>query len=116
MSKRNSRGGKSRQRMLSERTTPAQDGYVTVDNTRTFLTHGAFLETMINPEPVYGIVRIDLDGEWSQRVTELPDEPVLMLRSGAAREIGQALLDGADAADRDAAKWRETHGDTTDAP
>lgn len=105
------RGGKSRQQVVAERTSPARDGFVAVDKTRCFLVEGAFMETMIHPgPPPEGIVRVDLTGLWSRRVRQLPDEPVLELAATTAREIGQALLEGADAAERDAAEWIRRHG------
>lgn len=108
---RRGRGGKQKQELVAERTSPARDGFVRVDKTKTFLVEGAFMETMIHPgPPPEGLVRLDLSGYWSKRVRQLPDEPVLELAASTAREIGQALLEGADAAERDAAEWVRRHG------
>lgn len=102
-------GGKGRQRIVAERTSTAEAGFVHVDQTRTFLTEGVFAETMIDTcEDPVGLVRLDLHGRWSKRVERLPDDPVLQLNAEFARELGQILLEAADAADRDADRWRET--------
>lgn len=102
-----SRGrGKSRQRLRAERTTHATGALVHVDMTRTYLYSGAFMETMVNPEPIEGMVRLDLHGQWSKHVVDLPRDPVLTMSADSARELGQLLLGAADAADRDAARWK----------
>lgn len=101
--------GKRRQQVRAGRTTPAQGGFVRLDQTRTFLYSGAFVETMVQPDPIEGLVRLDMSGRWSQRVERLPDEPVLMMRTVAARELAHLLLEAADAADKDAERWKAAH-------
>jgi hypothetical protein len=87
----------------AERTTPAADGMVQIDSTRTFNVHGAYTESMVGlrtgggPTPV---VRADLTGKW-YRGGE--DKPVLLMCPDTAREWGQALIEAAAAAEHDVA-------------
>ncbi len=94
--------------MRAERTTPAANGAVEVDDTRTFLVFGAFTETMVglalghNPE---AIVRADLTGKWNHGAH---DKPVLMMRPELAREWAGLLLVAADAAEGDLERYLTT--------
>ena len=89
----------------AERTTPTVDGMVQIDETRTFNVAGVFTESGVGirrhdgPTPV---VRADLTGKW-YRGSE--DKPVLLMAPEIAREWGQALIEAADASERDVALY-----------
>lgn len=96
-------------RQRAERTTPAKAHFVEVDNSRTFLVFGAFVESQLGltlgQEP-RALVRCDLTGKWNKGAK---DEPVLMMDPGLAREFGQYLTECADAADRDLVTYLGGH-------
>ncbi len=89
----------------SKRTTPAKAHFVEVDDTRTFLVFGAFVESMLGaslghePRP---LVRCDLTGKWNHGAE---DKPVLMLSPEVAREWATIMLEAADAAERDVSTY-----------
>ncbi|MCA1571969.1 MAG: hypothetical protein LC798_16990 [Chloroflexi bacterium] len=85
------------------RTTPAADGLIAIDETRTYQVHGAFTESMVGVRKDGAgipLVRADLTGKWWRGAD---DTPVLMMSPTTAREWGALLIEGAGAAERDVA-------------
>jgi hypothetical protein len=92
----------------AERTTPATAGFVDVDPTRTFLVFGAFTESMVGlaaGEAPRALVRADLTGKWNHGAE---DKPVLIVGPQTAREWGETLIEAADAAEADLARFLRT--------
>lgn len=92
----------------AERTTPAAGRFVEVDDTRTFLVFGVFMETMVGMalgKDPRALVRLDLKGKWNHGAE---DKPVLILNPVLARELAGLLTEGADAADGDLARYLRT--------
>lgn len=86
-------------------TTPVRNGFVEIDDSRTFLVFGAHTESMVGVtlgEAPQGLVRADLTGKWNRGAK---DRPVLVMRPETAREWAEALLLCADAAEADLAAY-----------
>lgn len=90
------------------RTTPSAGRFVEVDDSRTFLVFGVFMEAMVGmalgSDP-RALVRLDLTGKWNHGGE---DKPVLILTPDLARELVGLLAEGAEAADADLAQWLRT--------
>ena len=91
----------------AERTTPVVAGMVQIDETRTFNVAGTFTESGVGLRHGVGkapvpVVRADLTGKWYRGAE---DRPVLLMGPETAREWGQALIEAADASERDVALY-----------
>ncbi len=92
----------------AERTTPAAHRFVDVDDSRTFLTFGAFTESMVGcalGKAPRALVRADLTGKWNHGAE---DKPVLMMSPELAREWAANLVECAEAAEGDLARFLRT--------
>jgi hypothetical protein len=71
----------------------------------TFLAEGAYVRSIVavQPPPPRGLVGIDVAGKWNHGAK---DTLSLITSPDTAREWGQALLEAADAAERDEAQVR----------
>ncbi len=69
----------------------------------TFLANGAFVRSIIDPKTDEGLVAFDIDGKWNHAAK---DTLSVICHRDVAREMGQYLLDAADAAKRDEIEWR----------
>ncbi len=70
----------------------------------TFMAEGAMVRSIINPKNGDGMVAFDLGGRWKSAAD---DTLSVICHRDVAREIGQYLLDAADAAKRDEQTWAE---------
>jgi hypothetical protein len=70
----------------------------------TFLAFGAYVRSLVALQPeVAGLVGADVGGKWNHGA---PDTLSLIMAPDTAREIAEALLDAAGAAERDEAQVR----------
>jgi hypothetical protein len=71
----------------------------------TFLAAGAYTRSLvaIDPPPPRGLVGVDVEGRWNHGGE---DKLSLIVHPDTAREWGEALIEAADAAERDERKVR----------